>query len=125
MVLQLHDMIKFRNKKQLMQQLSSLPKGLDTIYERIFEQSDHPGDLQKFLQWLAFSKHDMTLSEIDEVGTVDLDCTGGPLYDPDMCSREPGSILSIGYGLVTEINGAISHQLNTYTPLTNEQGQSS
>lgn len=73
-----------------------------------FARSDDPEELQIFIQWLAFSKRDMTRAEIDEVGTVDLRRADGPLFNLDRRSEEPGAILTIGYGLVTEINGMIS-----------------
>lgn len=52
----------------------------------------------------------MTVAEIDEVGTVDLGGTDGPFYDPDMRPKEPGTVLTIGHGLVVEINGTIEYQ---------------
>lgn len=106
MALQLHEVIEeCQNEKELIQQLSSLPKDLDAAYDRIFERSKRPGDLLKILQWLAFSKRDMTVAEIAEVGTVDLASAEGPIYDPKIRNKQPAFVLNIGYGLVTVIDG--------------------
>lgn len=104
-------MIQFKDEEQLNKQPLSMRKDLSTIYNIVFQWSNHLEDLEKFLQWLAFSKCDTTVAEIDKVRTVDLRGVDGPFYDVRKQSREPGTVLSVGNGLVTEINGTVSCQL--------------
>ncbi|KZP21469.1 hypothetical protein FIBSPDRAFT_1044192 [Athelia psychrophila] len=105
--LQAQDLGKCKSKKELINQLGSLPKGLDGTYARIFERSENRDVLKTFLQWLAFSKSRMTVEEIAEVAAVDFEGAEGPLYDPDMRYRQPEDVLTICYGLVTEVGGTV------------------
>ncbi|KZP10433.1 hypothetical protein FIBSPDRAFT_899768 [Athelia psychrophila] len=90
--LQLYDVSKCSSKKDLYEQLDSLPQGLDETYARIFKRSKKPDVLLKLLQWLAFSQL---------VAAVDLSRADGPVYDPDMRYEDPAEVLNLCYGLVT------------------------
>lgn len=108
------------NKMQMIQQLSSVPNNLIATYERIFEQSHHQDKLMILLQWLAYSKRDMTVKELAEVAAVDFSSTECPVFNPERRSIQPADILKFCYGLVTEVNGGILYRCMSYHTLKNE-----
>ncbi|KZP12248.1 hypothetical protein FIBSPDRAFT_985791 [Athelia psychrophila] len=105
--LQLDDLMSCFNRRELERQLKSLPKGLDETYVRILARSSRPKDLRRFLQFLAFSRRAMTVHEIAEVATVDLDTSDLPAYSAHLRYTDPNKVLGICYGLVTEVDAGI------------------
>lgn len=89
------------------EQLKTLPKDLEGIYEKILSQSAHRDQLKVFLQWLAFSIHEMKVAEITEVACVDFLSKDGPLYDIDLRFDDPQYVLIVCSGLITEFQGEI------------------
>ena len=103
--------MKCVSRRELLDQLRSLPCGLNDIYTKIFAQSSRPVDLKRFLQCLAYSRRSMTLKELAEVATIDFgdSSSATPVYDSDRRYENPHDLLSICYGLVVEIEGVMSH----------------
>jgi hypothetical protein len=81
--------------------LRSLPQSLDETYERILSNIDeqHSDYVHKVLQWLAFSARPVTLAEVADALSVNLD--HGCLLDLDQQLRNPQDILTICSTLVT------------------------
>ena len=82
--------------------LQSLPKDLDDTYARILQDIDNKGygdQVAKILQWLAYSKFTMSLSEIAEVLTVDME--SDPLVDFERRFEDPQDILEVCSSLVS------------------------
>jgi hypothetical protein len=81
--------------------LRALPKSLDETYDRILSSIDeqHSSDVHKVLQWLAFSAEPMTLEEVADGLSANLD--HGCLLEPDKRLRDPEDILTICSSLVT------------------------
>lgn len=104
--LQLDELVECVSRDELEHQLKSLPKGLDETYARILSRSARPKDLKRFLQLLAFSSRAMTAREIAEVATVDLDTSYLPTYNARLRYTDASKVVSICYGLVTEVEGA-------------------
>ncbi|KAF7965202.1 hypothetical protein HWV62_45091 [Athelia sp. TMB] len=105
--LQVHAVKKCKTEAELQKQLTSLPKDLDEAYDQIFQRSECPEYLQIVLQWLAFSKSPLTVTEIAEVMAVDFKGIRGPSYDPSRRYRKPADIWRVCNGLVTEFEGTM------------------
>ncbi|KAK2806707.1 hypothetical protein FQN50_005701 [Emmonsiellopsis sp. PD_5] len=97
-----------RNVKSLREKLNSLPKDLDTTYElilRSISDEDFP-DVMTILKWLAFSRHPLSVEEISEVVTIDLEANP-PVFDVNKRYHDPWEILEmcsslVVFSLVTE-----------------------
>ena len=87
--------------ESLRRTLKALPKSLDETYERILSNIDeqHSDQALKVLQWLAFSACPVTLAEVAEGLTVNLD--HGCMHEPDAHLRDPNDIVIICSSLVT------------------------
>ncbi|KAF7972857.1 hypothetical protein HWV62_16892 [Athelia sp. TMB] len=105
--LQVDAISKCRSKQALKEQLNSLPKGLDATYTQIFERSECPDYLERLLQWILFSKRQLTVEELAEVLAVDINSGDVPFYNPDMRCQTPAVIWTICNGLVTEFKGTV------------------
>jgi hypothetical protein len=68
---------------------------LDETYDRILSNVDeqHSEDAHKVLQWLVFSARPMTLAEVADGLSVDLD--NDCLLEPEERLRDPQDILTI------------------------------
>lgn len=66
------------------------------------------------LHWLAFSARALSLQELSEVVSVDLDADEGPSYDPGLKFGDPRSALAVCSGLVTETEGEEFLDYQTY-----------
>jgi len=77
-----------------MQQLENLPEGLDEIYNRILRAIDgkYRVDTMTFLQWLAFCKHPMKITEVAEAITVDYDLKDVPIFNPTKRYADPWDV---------------------------------
>jgi ankyrin repeat domain-containing protein 50 len=105
-VCQLDVLRKCLKVETLRNTLRSLPESLDETYVRILLSIDklHRGDAYKVLQWLAFSARPVTLAEVAEALTADLDnCC---LMGPDQQLGDPQDILTICSTLVTTSNSS-------------------
>ncbi|KAF8954322.1 hypothetical protein BDZ97DRAFT_490998 [Flammula alnicola] len=107
--LQLDALAKCQSPHEVNTQLARLPKGLDETYKRILEtiDTDYIGDTTVFLQWLAFSKRPMKVTEIAEAATVDLESEDGPVYKAARRYQDPQGVLLRCSSLVTESQGTI------------------
>jgi hypothetical protein len=87
--------------EDLRKTLNALPKSLDITYQQILLDIDelHRDDAYKILQWLAFSARPVTLTEVAEALTVDLD--NDCLLGPNQQLGDPYDILTICSTLVT------------------------
>ena len=82
--------------------LRSLPKDLDDTYARILESIDNKGygdQVAKILQWLAYSIVPMSLDEVAEMLTVDME--SHPLVDFERRFEDPQDILELCSSLVS------------------------
>ena len=105
---QLDALRKCLSVSDLRKALRSLPKDLDDTYARILQDIDNKGygdQVAKILQWLAYSAHSMSLGEIAEVLTVDME--GDPLVDFERRLEDPPDILEICSSLVSVDQGYI------------------
>jgi len=105
--LQLAELEKCSSTDEITEQLTRLPKGLDEIYSRILKKinEDHRGHVRTFLQWLAFSKRTMTISEIAETITVDFASEDGPVFNPTKRYFDPRDVLVRCSSLVSKSEG--------------------
>ncbi|KZP12284.1 hypothetical protein FIBSPDRAFT_166106 [Athelia psychrophila] len=103
--LQADRLIKSASPRELAKQLKSLPRDLNESYSRTLAESPDPGNLKRLLQWLAYSRRAMTIKEIAEVAVIDFgdDDSGLPVYEADRRFADPDHVLSLCYGLVTEV----------------------
>jgi hypothetical protein len=90
-----------------MQQLETLPEGLDDIYKRILRAVDgkYRADTMTFLQWLAFSRRPMTIIEVAEAITVDFNLEDSPVFISTKRYTDPRDVLVRCSGLVSESEG--------------------
>ncbi|KAF7976126.1 hypothetical protein HWV62_7573 [Athelia sp. TMB] len=95
--------------RELEAQLKALPRGLNDTYAKILTCSPRPSDLKRFLQCLAFSNRPMTVVEIAEVATIHFgdEDSNVPVYESDRRFENPKDVLSICYGLITEVEGVV------------------
>jgi ankyrin repeat domain-containing protein 50 len=100
-VCQLDVLRKCMTVDALRRTLKALPKSLDETYDRILLNIDeqHSDQALKIMQWLAFSARPVTLEEVGEALTVDLD--HGCMLEPDARLQDPHDILTICSSLVT------------------------
>ena len=110
MTLQYDELMRCVSRHELEIQLKSLPRGLNETYEKILARSSHQDDLKRFLQLLACASRPLTLKEIAEAVVVTSSLTGSddtPSCDFDRRYEHPEDVLSICYGLVTEVYGSV------------------
>jgi hypothetical protein len=100
-VCQLDVLRKCMTVDALRRTLKALPKSLDETYDRILLNIDeqHSDQALKIMQWLAFSARPVTLEEVGEALTVDLD--HGCMLEPDARLQDSHDILTICCSLVT------------------------
>ena len=92
----------------VLQQLKTLPQDLNEAYDRILKALDkkYLAHTKIFLQWLAFSVRPMTMEEIAETITIELDSNDGPSFNQRKRYIDPKDVLlRCGSGLVSESNG--------------------
>lgn len=100
--LQIDQLKRFRKLKHIRKQLEKLPKDLEETYERILTNSEDPGDLRHMLHWLTHSTRALSLAELAEVLSVDLDARDGLTYDFESKYGKPEAALDVCSGLVIE-----------------------
>ena len=84
--------------------LRSLPKDLDDTYARILqsiEDDEHSKLVATVVQWLAYSREPMSIAEISEVLTVDLD--DDHQFDVERRLEDPQDLLRICSSFVTTV----------------------
>jgi len=113
--LQLAELEKCSSTDEITERLTKLPKGLDEIYSRILKKIDkeYHAHIRTFLQWLAFSKRTMTITEIAETITVDFASENGPVFNPTKRYFDPWDVLVRCSSLVSESEGKY-YWLNPY-----------
>lgn len=107
--LQADHLIKCATLQELEKLLKSLPRDLNELYSQTLAGSTDPGNMKRLLQWLAYSRRAMTIDEIAEITVIDFgdDESGLPVYEADRRFADPNHVLSLCYGLVTEVEGTI------------------
>ncbi|KAF7980597.1 hypothetical protein HWV62_37362 [Athelia sp. TMB] len=105
--LQVDELRRCLNPKDVKKQLKILPRTLEETYDRILAKSQHPDNLLQMLHWLTFSIRDMRLAELADVVSVDLHAEDGPCYDPDLKYGDNITALAVCSGLVTESHGIV------------------
>jgi hypothetical protein len=117
---------KCPNRRSVMSQLDSLPKGLYETYDQILLKIDEQADHTKtFLRWLCFSVCPMGLAEISETIVVDLDTADGPQYMPDNRYWDVRDVLVKCSGLVTESEGTREVGMTINTKFTEKDNRTS
>ncbi|KAF8960072.1 hypothetical protein BDZ97DRAFT_2040728 [Flammula alnicola] len=108
--LQLNALAKCLSPHEVKMQLARLPRGLDETYKRILAtiDRDYIHDTRVFLQWLAFSKRPMKVTEIAEAATVDLESEDGPVYKAARRYQDPRGVFLRCSSLVTESQGMVA-----------------
>ena len=66
-------------------------------------------DTKKFLQWLSFSAHPMSLEEISEAVVINFESEDGPKYAPERRYFNKRDVLKNCSGFITESEGMISN----------------
>ncbi|KZP10797.1 hypothetical protein FIBSPDRAFT_899444 [Athelia psychrophila] len=111
--LQADHLIKCASPQDLKKGLKALPRDLNESYARTLAESPDPANLKRLLQWLAYSRRAMSIKELAEVSVIDFgdDDYGWPVYEADRRFADPNHVLSLCYGLVTEVedHGAPRH----------------
>lgn len=93
------------NLREVNEQLKTLPRDLEETYERILIRSRRRRELCQMLHWLAFSTRTLSLAELAEVVSVDLEWRDAPSYAPDLKFVKPQMALAVCSGLVIEAEG--------------------
>jgi len=108
--LQLSELENCSNFKEIMVQLKDLPVGLDNTYNRILKMMNlkYHAHIMIFLQWLAFCQRPMSIAEIAEAITVDLDLKAGPVFNSTNRYADPRILLARCSSLVSESEGTVS-----------------
>lgn len=97
----------------VLNQLDSLPAGLDGTYDRILSKIEKRADrtdIKTFMQWLSFATRPMTLVEVAETVVVDFDAENEPHYAPSRRYRDERDVLKKCAGLITESDGMIYYK---------------
>lgn len=89
-------------------QLSTLPKDLDEMYERSLLRNRDGRELKQALLWLAFSTKPLRLKELADVVTVDFPLDGLPAYDASLRYFTPSDVLATCSSFVIELEGAFN-----------------
>ncbi|KZP09386.1 hypothetical protein FIBSPDRAFT_938507, partial [Athelia psychrophila] len=105
--LQLIHLAQCSNIRNLRQQLRALPKDLEESYHHLLCNTSNREDLRTFLQWVAFSARPISLEELAEVITVDLQPGNQPCYDSDLQYLDPRDALTVCSGFIAEFEGKI------------------
>ncbi|KAF7985889.1 hypothetical protein HWV62_43772 [Athelia sp. TMB] len=105
--LQVDELKRCLNPKDVKKQLKILPRTLEETYDRILTNSEHQENLLQMLHWLTFSVRDIRLAELADVVSVDLHADGGPCYDPELKYGDDLAALAVCSGLVTEALGIV------------------
>ncbi|KAF7980620.1 hypothetical protein HWV62_37408 [Athelia sp. TMB] len=105
--LQIDELQRCLNAREVKKQLKTLPRTLEDTYERILTLNQRQSELLQMLHWLAFSVRDLRLDELADVVSVDFDSEDGPAYDADLRYGDSTIALAVCSGLVTESNGIV------------------
>ncbi|KAF7974283.1 hypothetical protein HWV62_13088 [Athelia sp. TMB] len=101
--LQIAELSKCLTRRAVNEQLRSLPKDLDEMYERSLSRSANRHELKQLLIWLAFSVRHLRLEELADVTAIDFSSNDTPTYDPDLLYFSPMHVLDLCAGFVTLI----------------------
>ncbi|KAF7973994.1 hypothetical protein HWV62_13605 [Athelia sp. TMB] len=99
--LQIAELSKCLTRRAVDEQLRSLPKDLDGMYERSLSRSANQHELKQLLIWLAFSVRHLLVEELAEVIAIDFSLKDTPAYDPDLRYFSPTDVLDLCAGFVT------------------------
>ena len=107
-------MEKCASPQEIIAQLKDLPEGLNDIYNRILKMIDlkYHAHTMIFLQWLAFCQRPMSIAEIAEAITVDLDLENGPVFNARKQYTDPENMLVRCSSLVSKSKGTV-HLIQT------------
>ncbi|KAF7973989.1 hypothetical protein HWV62_13595 [Athelia sp. TMB] len=111
--LQIAELSKCPTRRAVNEQLRSLPKDLDEMYERSLSRSANRHELKQLLIWLAFSVRHLRLEELADVTAIDFSSNDTPTYDPDLLYFSPMHVLDLCAGFVTLIPIGESTDLGT------------
>ncbi|KAM0799070.1 ankyrin repeat-containing domain protein [Usnea florida] len=103
---QLDALGKCLSVSDLRQSLRSLPRDLDDTYARILQDIDSKGygdQFAKILQWLAYSARTLSLKEMAEVLTVDME--RDPMVDFERRPEDPQEVLELCSSLISIVAG--------------------
>ena len=120
--LQLLELKRCSSLRAVKDQLATLPKDLNEVYERILLKIDERDvtDTKTFLRWFAFSTRPMTLKEVAETVVVDLNSESGSVCDYERRYISDQNVLERCSGLIAEskgmnLSGTILYFLNYET----------
>ena len=90
-------------KQALRQALKSLPKDLDSTYDRILGKikEEHQDAALRILQWLAYAARPLRLVEIAEV--IAVDASEKPSFDAEKRLQNPWDVMAICPDLLTTV----------------------
>ena len=110
MSLQINELQDCLNQDDLEDQLESIPRDLDEVYDRIVSglNKRYLEDVLKILQWLSFSARPLKLTEVAQVTCVVPDLAQGLRFKSSRAFTDPRSVLTICSSFVTEVNGEYS-----------------
>ncbi|KAH9474191.1 hypothetical protein JR316_0013506 [Psilocybe cubensis] len=119
--LMLNEVEKCSNLAMLKTTLTEMPKDLDEIYGQILRKCDSKKalDLQRFLQFLAFSIEDVKLEELAEIITIEFTPENEPVYNSNKQYFNPIDVLELCGGLVVTVrNDESDNQSEDYVKLS-------
>ena len=90
-----------RNEKMLVETLKSLPKDLETSYDRILDRvkSEDVPDIKTLLLWLVLGMRPLALEELATVVTFD---PSSGRFDPSLALFHPDCVIQLCSSLVTK-----------------------
>lgn len=83
-----------------------LPKDIEETYKRLLCKASNADDLRSFLHWVALSARPITVEELSQVITIDLQ-SREPCYDADLRYMHPRDALSVCSGFVIVFEGTV------------------
>ena len=107
--LQLNELKECHTKTDLKKQLTDLPKGLDTTYDRILLgiKKKDCGYAKIFLQWLSFAVRPLTLKELATTAAVDLSAENGAEYKLENELQDIEYVLKICSSFIVKSDGMV------------------
>lgn len=108
--LQLKQLLQCADLRTLKNQLRALPKNLEATYWRMLRRASNADDLKAFLHWVALAARPITVEELAEVTSIDLESGTRPCYDPDLKYIDPRDALAVCSGFLTVFEGKIEVQ---------------
>jgi hypothetical protein len=108
--LQIKELQDCYSEAALEEQIRSLPRGLDIVYDRIIFEipRKHRDDVLNFLHWLAFSARPLLLEELAQIVGVVSDTSCGFRFKSSRVYRDPRFVLNACASLVTLADGKVN-----------------